>query len=157
MMHELGVEMAGWPSNIEIKPPSKLCADNARRIRDLMRTGAIHWVTLTASQRAEVAQEIEAERAAGTSKKRKQRSDKDHPRGPRAKKSAANKGTEGEAGTPAATAQSASDGVQATMALSPALGLTEVGAPASSPVAAPTSVTAPASVTAPTSVAAPAH
>ncbi|KAJ7772494.1 hypothetical protein B0H14DRAFT_2632322 [Mycena olivaceomarginata] len=146
MMHELGVEMAGWPSNIEIKPPSKLCADDARRIRDLMRTGAIHWVMLTASQRAEVAQEMEAEHAAGTSKKRKQRSDKDHLCGPRPKKSTANKGTEGEAGTPAATAQSASDGVQATMALSPALGLTEVGAPASSPVAAPASVTAPASV-----------
>ncbi|KAJ7301345.1 hypothetical protein DFH08DRAFT_993809 [Mycena albidolilacea] len=101
MMHELGVEMAGWPSNIEIKPPSKLCADDARRICDLMRTGAIHWVTLTASQCAEVAQEMEAERAAGTSKKRK-RSKKDHPHGPRAKKSAANKGTKGEAGSPVA-------------------------------------------------------
>jgi hypothetical protein len=140
MMHELGVEMAGWPSNIEIKPPSKLCADDARRIRDLMKTGAIHWVALTPSQCAEVAQEIEAEHAAGTLKKRKQRSDKDHPRGPRTKKSAA---TEGEAGAPAATAQSPGDGVQAAamqvlaqapsngiqaaMALSPALGLTEVG------------------------------
>ncbi|KAJ7856052.1 hypothetical protein B0H14DRAFT_2579006 [Mycena olivaceomarginata] len=161
MVHELGVEMAGWPSNIEIKPPSKLCADDARRIHDLMRTGAIHWVTLTASQHAVVAQEIEAECAARTSKKRKQCSDKDHPRGPCAKKSTATKGTEGEAGAPAATAQSPGDGVQAAamqvlaqapsnsiqaaIALSPALGLTEVGAPASCLVAGPGSVAAPAS------------
>ncbi|KAJ7801386.1 hypothetical protein B0H14DRAFT_2615357 [Mycena olivaceomarginata] len=143
MMHELGVEMAGWPSNIEIKPPSKLCADDARRIRDLLKTG--------------LAQEIEAERAAGTVKK--QRSDKDLPCGPRTK--SATKGTEGEAGAPTATAQSPGDsvqpaamqvpiqvpsnGIQAAMVLSPAVGLTGVGAPASSLVVGPASIAATAS------------
>ncbi|KAJ7880773.1 hypothetical protein B0H14DRAFT_2566159 [Mycena olivaceomarginata] len=158
MMHELRVEMAGWPSNIESKPPSKLCADDACRICDLMKTGTIHWVALTASQHTELTQEIEAKHAAGTVKKCKQHSDKDLPCRPRTKKSAATKGTEGEASALTATVQSPGDGVQpaamqipvqapsngiqAAMVLSPALELTGVGAPASSLVVGPMSIAA---------------
>ncbi|KAJ7777823.1 hypothetical protein DFH07DRAFT_950874 [Mycena maculata] len=88
--HELGVELAGWPEGMEMRPPSKLHADDARRIQDKLRTGAIHWVALTKTQRDELTEEIEEERAAGVPKKRKTRSDKDKPRGPRAKKDATN-------------------------------------------------------------------
>ncbi|KAJ7770873.1 hypothetical protein DFH07DRAFT_768608 [Mycena maculata] len=88
--HELEVELAGWLEGVEMRPPSKLHADDARRIRDKLRTGAIHWVALTRTQRDELAEEIEEERAVGVPKKRKTRSDKDKPRGPRAKKDATN-------------------------------------------------------------------
>ncbi|KAJ7870833.1 hypothetical protein B0H14DRAFT_2571153 [Mycena olivaceomarginata] len=151
MVHELGVEMAGWPSNIEIKPPSKLCADDARRIRDLMRTGAIHWVTLTASQRARSRKRLRRARCRDF-KEAQAVQRQGSPARPRAKKSAATKGTEGEAGArlphrvlATVLAQAPSNGIQAAIALSPALGLTEVGAPASSLVASPGSVAAPAS------------
>jgi hypothetical protein len=65
--------------------PSKFHADDLRRIRDKMRTGAIHWVRLTPAQRAELADEIEDLRETGAMKKRKPCSDKDKPRGPRTK------------------------------------------------------------------------
>ncbi|KAJ7868473.1 hypothetical protein B0H13DRAFT_1897049 [Mycena leptocephala] len=100
--HELGVELAGWPKDVEVQNPSSMSAEGARRIRDLLRTGAIHWVALTKTQRLELANEIEEKRAAGTMKTRKPRCDKDKPRGPRTKKDA-NKGIEeGGASTPAA-------------------------------------------------------
>ncbi|KAJ7839847.1 hypothetical protein B0H14DRAFT_3697277 [Mycena olivaceomarginata] len=89
IVHTHGVEMAGWPSSVVLVRPSKMAADAARRILDKLRSGAIHWVALTRSQRAEVAEEVEALHESGAVKKRKQRSDKDKPRGPRAKKSKA--------------------------------------------------------------------
>ncbi|KAJ7749076.1 hypothetical protein DFH07DRAFT_775545 [Mycena maculata] len=88
--HELGVELAGWPEGMEMRPLSKLHADDACRIWDKLRTGAIHWVALTRPQRDELAEEIEEERATGVPKKRKTRSDKDKLRGPHAKKDATN-------------------------------------------------------------------
>ncbi|KAJ7144559.1 hypothetical protein C8R44DRAFT_725483 [Mycena epipterygia] len=89
VVHRLGVELAGWPTKVTMQRPSKIPAEDARRIVDNLRTGAIHWVVLTAAQRAEVAAEVEELRESGTGKKpRKQRSDKNVPRGPRKKKNA---------------------------------------------------------------------
>ncbi|KAJ7858439.1 hypothetical protein B0H13DRAFT_1901820 [Mycena leptocephala] len=102
--HELGVELAGWPKDVEVANPSSMSAEGARRIRDLLRTGAIHWVALTKTQRLELANEIEEKRAASTMKTRKPRSDKDKARGPRAKKHA-NKGMEEGSASTAAAAQ----------------------------------------------------
>lgn len=89
VVHRLGVELAGWPTKVTMQRPSKIPAEDARRIVDNLRTGAIHWVVLTAAQRAEVAAEVEELRESGAGKKpRKQRSDKNVPRGPRKKKNA---------------------------------------------------------------------
>jgi hypothetical protein len=57
-----------------------MAADAARRILDKLRSGTIHWVALTRSQRAEVAGEVEVLRESGAVKQRKQRSDKNKPR-----------------------------------------------------------------------------
>lgn len=86
VVHGLGVELAGWPAQVEMKPPSKLAADHARRIRDLFRAGKITWVKLTEQQCKEVAEEIEELREAGGVPRRQERSDKGMERGPRAKK-----------------------------------------------------------------------
>ncbi|KAJ7310665.1 hypothetical protein DFH08DRAFT_974348 [Mycena albidolilacea] len=87
IVHTLGVEMAGWPSGVVMVWSSKVAADVARRILDKLRSGAIQWIALTRSQRAEVAEEVEALRESDAVKKRKQRSDKNKLRGPRTKKS----------------------------------------------------------------------
>ncbi|KAJ7726548.1 hypothetical protein DFH07DRAFT_946017 [Mycena maculata] len=79
IVHKLGVELAGWPSKIAFASPIKLSADEARQIRDSLRSGTIHWVVLTPSQREEVAKEI----SEGPVRKRKPRNDQGRPRGPR--------------------------------------------------------------------------
>ncbi|KAJ7894461.1 hypothetical protein B0H14DRAFT_3426867 [Mycena olivaceomarginata] len=89
IVHTHGVEMAGWPSSVVMVRPSKMAAYAARRILDKLRSGAIHWVVLTRSQRAEVAEEVEALRESGAVKQRKQQSDKNKPCGLRTKKSKA--------------------------------------------------------------------
>ncbi|KAJ7807199.1 hypothetical protein B0H14DRAFT_3483504 [Mycena olivaceomarginata] len=115
IVHELGVEWAGWPTEIDIRPPSKIPADDARRIRDLMRMEKIQLVALTRSQREKVAEEIEEMRATGTLPRRKGRSDKGGTRGPRAKNSGVADGVgDKEAGASAPTA-SASAGAFTTV------------------------------------------
>ncbi|KAJ7738680.1 hypothetical protein DFH07DRAFT_966015 [Mycena maculata] len=74
MVHELGVELAGWPGNNEIKAPSKLVAVDAHRVRDLLRQDKIKWVVLTSTQREEVAEEIEALCEAATRARKKKSS-----------------------------------------------------------------------------------
>ncbi|KAF8209479.1 hypothetical protein K438DRAFT_1666212, partial [Mycena galopus ATCC 62051] len=83
IVHQLGVELAGWPSWVEMTRASKLSAEHARDIHQKLRSGAIHWVALTKSQRGAVTKEIEEQRAQGPLKPRKQRSDKGEERGPR--------------------------------------------------------------------------
>ncbi|KAF8145172.1 hypothetical protein K438DRAFT_1992111 [Mycena galopus ATCC 62051] len=82
IVHQLGVELAGWPSWVEMTRTSKLSAEHACDIHQKLRSGAIHWVALTKAQRDAVAQEIEAERAQGPLKPRKERRDKGETRGP---------------------------------------------------------------------------
>ncbi|KAJ7737602.1 hypothetical protein DFH07DRAFT_779285 [Mycena maculata] len=79
IVHKLGVELAGWPSQITFASPIKLSADQAREIRDGLKSGAIHWVALMPSQREEVAKEI----SEGPVRKRKSRNDQGKLRGPR--------------------------------------------------------------------------
>ncbi|KAJ6593721.1 hypothetical protein B0H19DRAFT_1246458 [Mycena capillaripes] len=83
IVHKLGVELAGWPSKIRMRRPSKMSAMDARSIRDKLRSGTICWVGLTRAQRDEVAEEIDQLRAQGALKQRKERSDKGLARGPR--------------------------------------------------------------------------
>ncbi|KAJ6505356.1 hypothetical protein C8R45DRAFT_1209131 [Mycena sanguinolenta] len=85
IVYQLGVELAGWPSWVEMARASKLSAEHARDIHQKLKSGAIHWVALTKSQRDAVAKEIEEQRAQGPLKPRKQRCDKDVIRGPRDK------------------------------------------------------------------------
>ncbi|KAJ6610144.1 hypothetical protein B0H10DRAFT_2225275 [Mycena sp. CBHHK59/15] len=89
IVHEHGVELAGWPENVPIGRPSKLPAQAAHLILSKVKSGGIHWVALTRAQRKEIAKEIEAQREAGTLKTSKTRSDKSKKRGARGKKAAA--------------------------------------------------------------------
>ncbi|KAJ7918561.1 hypothetical protein B0H13DRAFT_1869331 [Mycena leptocephala] len=86
VVHTLGVELAGWPKDIAISRPSKIPAADLRRLVDKLRDGSMAWVSLTKSQREATAVEVEGLRESGAVKKRKPHSDKDKPRGPRAKK-----------------------------------------------------------------------
>ncbi|KAJ6552581.1 hypothetical protein DFH09DRAFT_1085763 [Mycena vulgaris] len=95
IIHEYGVELAGWPTDkktdkqLPIVRPSKLPAEMARLVLGKLKSGALHWVALTKSQRAAIAKEIEGQREAGTLKTRAERVDKGKTRGPRSKKAAA--------------------------------------------------------------------
>ncbi|KAJ7925714.1 hypothetical protein B0H13DRAFT_2568536 [Mycena leptocephala] len=55
IVHKLGVELAGWPTEVKIQRPSKMPAEHARSIRDKLRAGALCWVPLTRGQRDKVA------------------------------------------------------------------------------------------------------
>ncbi|KAJ7770258.1 hypothetical protein DFH07DRAFT_954080 [Mycena maculata] len=76
VMHKFGVELAGWPSDIPFERPVKLTADQGRKIRNGLQSGAIRWVVMTKSQRKELAQEIEELGGVADLKRRKMRSDK---------------------------------------------------------------------------------
>ncbi|KAJ6596635.1 hypothetical protein B0H10DRAFT_2197107, partial [Mycena sp. CBHHK59/15] len=79
----LGVELTGWPTKITMDRPNKLSAEDARLIRDGLRSRAIHWVALTKTQKAE----LDRRRTrGGPLKKRKLRSDAGKKRGPRRNK-----------------------------------------------------------------------
>ncbi|KAJ7836946.1 hypothetical protein B0H13DRAFT_2368471 [Mycena leptocephala] len=83
IVDKLGVKLVGWPEDVPMRRPSKIPADDARKILEKLQTGAIHWVVLTKKQRAEEAAKIEELRSTGGVKQRKSRSDKGVPRGPR--------------------------------------------------------------------------
>ncbi|KAJ7857277.1 hypothetical protein B0H14DRAFT_3447978 [Mycena olivaceomarginata] len=138
IVHTLGVEMAGWPSSVVMVRPSKMAADVARRILDKLRSGAIHWVALTRSQRAEVAEEVEALRESGAVKQQKQRSDKNKPHSKKSDKRS----------NPNASEDDSEEEPMDTTPLSTPRAPT---APASAPRAPTTPVSAPRVPTAPTS------
>ncbi|KAJ7475392.1 hypothetical protein B0H11DRAFT_2235344 [Mycena galericulata] len=94
--HKLGIELSGWPGSIEMQRPALLRADDARTIRDMLRSGAIHWTPLTKSQKEDLAEELAEAREDGPLRQRKERSDRGKPRGPRTKKGAASDGEEDE-------------------------------------------------------------
>ncbi|KAJ6582176.1 hypothetical protein B0H19DRAFT_1252300 [Mycena capillaripes] len=71
IQHKLGVKLAGWPTEIPFVRPLKLRAEQAREIRDGLRSGLIHWVALSKTQRRDLAEEL-----AGDGLRRKERSDK---------------------------------------------------------------------------------
>ncbi|KAJ7832583.1 hypothetical protein B0H13DRAFT_2370875 [Mycena leptocephala] len=74
--HKHGVELAGWPEGTPFVRPVKLSAEQARKIRDGLKSGTIRWVALTKTQRKELAEEIDGLLAEGPLKPRKERSDK---------------------------------------------------------------------------------
>ncbi|KAJ7840352.1 hypothetical protein B0H13DRAFT_2366289 [Mycena leptocephala] len=74
--HKHGVELAGWPEGTPFVRPVKLGAEQARRVRDGLKSGTICWVVLTKTQRQELAEEIDGLLAEGPLKPRKVRSDK---------------------------------------------------------------------------------
>ncbi|KAJ7083027.1 hypothetical protein C8R44DRAFT_746328 [Mycena epipterygia] len=79
------VELAGWPVDINIKARAEWGVETARRVRDMLRSGAIHWVVMTRTQHAALVTEHNAKRVelgAGALRKRRPRSDKGVPRGP---------------------------------------------------------------------------
>ncbi|KAJ7138736.1 hypothetical protein C8R43DRAFT_955214 [Mycena crocata] len=82
----LAVELAGWPTDIPMVRPAKMVLESARRIRDMLRTGTIHWVALTKAQHVELVKKhnhIRAASATGQIKTRGPRSDKGRKRGAR--------------------------------------------------------------------------
>ncbi|KAF7373335.1 hypothetical protein MSAN_00543100 [Mycena sanguinolenta] len=123
IVYQLGVELAGWPSWVEMARASKLSAENAREIHRKLKSGEIHWVALTKSQREAVAKEIEEQRAQGPLKSRKQRSDKGMERGPQDKTVSTNAAQDGD--TPA-VANSALPTGAASSAANPAVSNTAV-------------------------------
>ncbi|KAJ7032246.1 hypothetical protein C8F04DRAFT_1176515 [Mycena alexandri] len=84
-----GVELAGWPADVPISRPATWNKETGRRIRDMLHSGAIHWVTMTRTQHAALIEENNTKRAAlgaGALRRWAERSDKGLPRGPRRKK-----------------------------------------------------------------------
>ncbi|KAF7347992.1 hypothetical protein MSAN_01751300 [Mycena sanguinolenta] len=83
MLYQLGIELVGWPSWVEMARASKLSAEAVRCIHHGLKTGAIYWGVLSKSRRDEIEKEIDERRAEGPVKSRKGRSDKGKVRGPR--------------------------------------------------------------------------
>ncbi|KAJ7158163.1 hypothetical protein C8R46DRAFT_1225182 [Mycena filopes] len=84
-----GVELAGWPADIKMKSHVDWNSETLRRIRDGLRSGAIHWVTMTKTQREELVATHDAlceELGAGSLKPRKPRNDRGRVRGPQKNK-----------------------------------------------------------------------
>jgi hypothetical protein len=79
------VELAGWPADVKIEKRAEWSVETGRRIRDMLRTGAIHWVMTKTQHDAFVAEQNakREELGAGSLRKRKPRNDKGKPRGPR--------------------------------------------------------------------------
>ncbi|KAJ7752160.1 hypothetical protein B0H16DRAFT_1723929 [Mycena metata] len=89
-----GVELAGWPADVPLTRPATWNKETGRRIRDMLHSGGIHWVTMTRTQHAALIEENNVKRAAlgaGALRQRAARSDKAVPRGPRKKKGKAAK------------------------------------------------------------------
>ncbi|KAJ7254623.1 hypothetical protein B0H12DRAFT_1233287 [Mycena haematopus] len=79
-----GVELAGFPADVQIEKRAEWNVETGRRIREMLKTGAIHWVKMTKSQHDTFVEEQNAKRAAlgaGSLRKRKERSDKGQKRG----------------------------------------------------------------------------
>ncbi|KAJ7094073.1 hypothetical protein B0H15DRAFT_799083 [Mycena belliarum] len=81
-----GCELLGWPSDIDMQRPSKMSAENARKIRDGLSTGTIQWHRMSKKDHDDLIRTREAKRreTGEPAKKRAERSD----RGRKHKKSA---------------------------------------------------------------------
>ncbi|KAJ6522600.1 hypothetical protein B0H19DRAFT_1086050 [Mycena capillaripes] len=91
IVHKHGVELVGWPQKLTMVRPLKLGGQDVRLVVDRLRNSTMRWVGLTKSQGDEVATEVEKLRKSGAAKPRQECSDKNQPRGPRAKKNTHNK------------------------------------------------------------------
>ncbi|KAJ7065933.1 hypothetical protein B0H15DRAFT_807653 [Mycena belliarum] len=74
-------ELLGWPDSLPLQRPSKLCAEDARKIRNGLRDGSIFWRRMSKTAHEELTQEHAGKRM----KTRAPRSDRNKPRGPQKK------------------------------------------------------------------------
>ncbi|KAJ7078102.1 hypothetical protein C8R43DRAFT_966031 [Mycena crocata] len=87
----LKVQLVGWPTEIPMRTPVRLPAETARRIRDMLRTGDIHWARIPDDEHAKLVAKLNRKRAKapnGELKTRNPRSDAGKVRGARKSKTA---------------------------------------------------------------------
>ncbi|KAJ7113679.1 hypothetical protein C8R43DRAFT_1138527 [Mycena crocata] len=87
----LKVQLVGWPTEIPMRTPVRLPAETARRIRDMLRTGDIHWARIPDDEHAKLVAKLNRKRAKapnGKLKTRNPRSDAGKVRGARKSKTA---------------------------------------------------------------------
>jgi hypothetical protein len=89
IVHKYGVELVGWPSKVAMVRPLQLRGQDVHLVVERLRNNTMRWIGLTKMQRDEVAAKVEELRQSGAAKPRRERSDKNQPRGPRTKKTAA--------------------------------------------------------------------
>ncbi|KAJ7818943.1 hypothetical protein B0H13DRAFT_2378624 [Mycena leptocephala] len=121
-----GVELAGVPTDVKVDKRGDWNVETGRRVHEMLRTGAIHWVKMTKSQHEALIAELNAKceaLGAGALKKRKPRSDKDQPRGQYKKRATAKSKNSAPAEEPEAddsdedcegSVEKETEGVQAT-------------------------------------------
>ncbi|KAJ7080783.1 hypothetical protein B0H15DRAFT_953380 [Mycena belliarum] len=86
-------ELLGWPSDITLERPSKMTAEHARKIRDMLVSGTIQWHRMSKEDHTELVQTQEAKRreTGAPAKKRAGRSDLGTKRGPQKNKKTSRK------------------------------------------------------------------
>ncbi|KAH7917661.1 hypothetical protein BV22DRAFT_976618, partial [Leucogyrophana mollusca] len=66
IMKNLGIKLVGWPADVRFMSPSKICTVmEIRALRDALKDGSCHWVTMTPSEIEEHKKSIETRRTAG--------------------------------------------------------------------------------------------
>ncbi|KAJ7895490.1 hypothetical protein B0H14DRAFT_3627948 [Mycena olivaceomarginata] len=160
IVHKYGVELAGWPAKVAMVRPSQLRGQDVRLVVERLRNGTMRWVGLTKTQRNEVAAEVEKLRESGAAKPRRERSDKNQPRGPRTKKAAAADADADDSDDESSEDDGSGDesdksGAGSPPTVSPFIAVPPVGAPfgtASSPVPTPSRIPTPSSIPAPSRI-----
>ncbi|KAH7923676.1 hypothetical protein BV22DRAFT_1014944 [Leucogyrophana mollusca] len=87
IMKNMGIKLVGWPIDVPFMSPSKICTvTEIRKLRDALKDGSCHWVTMSAAEVEQHTKNIAARRAAGETvgKPRAPRGDRGKKRGPRA-------------------------------------------------------------------------
>lgn len=79
IMLKLGVKLVGWPPGVPFASPSTIgTVGDVRVLREALKCGECHWVTLSRREREDHTAKLTAAAREGdpTARKRKQRSDK---------------------------------------------------------------------------------
>jgi len=58
---QFGIHLCGWPADIKFDSPSKLNAEDARKLRDALRSGLCIWVSMTRNEYKEMEDSLEGE------------------------------------------------------------------------------------------------
>ena len=85
IIQRLGVKLVGWTHHEVVSPYEITGVDDLRTLRDALVCGACFWMRLSKGELARHKADLEKREAAGevVTKKRKERSDKGMPKGPR--------------------------------------------------------------------------